>query len=101
MIERQISVADKATITDEDTQTGGKNRQRKSGVAESQIPDIRTIENTNKTGKPSSENSGSGKTSLTVDKERAATNLWRERSSLWHLKSRRSLILTRVKQAWR
>ena len=82
MIERQISVADKATITDEDTQTGGKNRRRKSGVTESQTPVIRTIENTNKTDKPSSEESGSGKTSLAVDKERAATNLWRKKLSV-------------------
>ena len=82
MLERQISVADKATITDEGTQTGGKNRRRRSGVTESQTPDIRTLEKTNKTDKPSSEDSGPGKTSLAVDKERAATNLWRKKLSV-------------------
>lgn len=82
LIERQISVADKATITDEDTQTDGKNRRRKSGVTESQVPEIRTIEKENKTDKPSSEDSGSGKTSLAVDKERSATKLWRKKLSV-------------------
>lgn len=82
MLERQISVADKATITDEGTQTGGKNRRRRSGVTESQTPDIRTLEKANKTDKPSSEDSCPGKTSLAVDKERAATNLWRKKLSV-------------------
>lgn len=82
MIEKEISVADKATITDEDTHTDGKNRRRRSGVTESQVPDIRAIEKANKTDKPSSEDSGSVKLSLAVDKERSATNLWRKKLSV-------------------
>ena len=83
MIEREISVADKATITDEDADADGKNRRRKSGMTGSQVPDIRVIEKANKTDKqPSSQDSGSGKTSLAVDKERSVTNLWRKKLSV-------------------
>ena len=83
MLERQISVAEKATITDENIQSDGKNRRRKSGMTESQIPDIRVIEKANKADKePSSGDSGSGKTSLAVDKERSVTNLWRKKLSV-------------------
>ena len=82
MIEKQISVADKATITDEETPTDGKNRRRKSGVIESRVPDMRTTEKANKTDKASSEDSGSVKTSLAVDKEKTVTNLWRKKLSV-------------------
>lgn len=80
-LEKEISVADKATITDEDTYS----RRRKSGVTESQVPDIRTMEEANKpdeesSSKPKSEDSG--KLSLAVEKERSATNLWRKKLSV-------------------
>lgn len=80
-LEKEISVADKATITDEDTHS----RRRKSGVTESQVPDIRTIEKENtpdeeSASKPTAEDPG--KLSPAVEKERSATNLWRKKLSV-------------------
>ena len=82
-LEKEISVADKATVTDDDTYT----RRRKSGLTVSQVPDIRTVEKAKKPDeegscKPTSEESGSGKLSLAVEKERSATNLWRKKLSV-------------------
>lgn len=82
---KEISVADKATITDEDTNNDAKTRRRKSGFTESRVPDIRTLEKVTESAlesssKPTAEDSG--KSSLAVEKERSATNLWRKKLSV-------------------
>lgn len=86
-LEREISCVDKATATEEDIYDDGKNRRRKSGVPVSPVPEVKTPETTNKPGeegacKPTSEDSDSGKLSVTGEKEKTATNLWRKKLSV-------------------
>ena len=85
--ERELGVADKGTSTEEDIYENEKHRRRRSGVTETPGPEIRTIEQTNKSkeeaaSKIASEDSSSGKSTLSVDKERSATNLWRKKLSV-------------------
>ena len=81
-LEKEISVADKATITDGDTHSDTKARRRKSGFTESQVPDIKTLEKVTESAQESSSKptaEDSGKSSLVVEKER---NLWRKKLSV-------------------
>lgn len=86
-LERELGVADKGTCTEEDIFENEKQRRRKSGIIESPCPEIRTLGTTLKSSeetptKITMEDSSSSKETLSVEKDKTATNLWRKKLSV-------------------
>lgn len=86
-LERELGVVDKGTCTEEDIFENEKQRRRKSGIIESPCPEIRTLGTTLKSReetptKITMEDSSSSKETLSVEKDKTATNLWRKKLSV-------------------
>lgn len=78
----ELLLDDKVTITDDGDR---RERQRKSAVSETPVIVTETIKLGDKPDsalKTTSEDSGSGSTSLSVEKEKTATKLWRKKLSV-------------------
>ncbi|XP_022786492.1 lymphoid-restricted membrane protein-like [Stylophora pistillata] len=85
--ERELGVVDKGTCTEEDHFEYEKQRRRRSGIIESPGPEVRTLGTTPKSSeetptKITGGDSSSGKATLSVEKDKTATNLWRKKLSV-------------------